>query len=81
MMRMLVLQDYRDFISYICKAYNGTPVPSACSGLSAADISKKGNMNIFTPVCYTGVTIKSIFSGITSTVTSWIQVVTEAASE
>ncbi|KAL3518023.1 hypothetical protein ACH5RR_020612 [Cinchona calisaya] len=79
--------DYRNFVTYICKAYKGTPVPSACGGLpaelSAADIisCKKGNMNILTPVCYTGVTIKSIFSGITSAVTSWMRGVTEAALE
>ncbi|XP_027184323.1 gamma-interferon-responsive lysosomal thiol protein isoform X2 [Coffea eugenioides] len=72
--------DYIDFVSFICKAYKGSPVPAACSGLSAADVSEKGSLNIFTPVCYTGVTIKSLFSGITTAVASWVRGVTEAAA-
>ena len=55
-------------------------MPAACSGLSAADVSEKGSLNIFTPVCYTGVTIKSLFSGITTAVASWVRGVTEAAA-
>ncbi|KAL3530926.1 hypothetical protein ACH5RR_010248 [Cinchona calisaya] len=73
--------DYRNFLSYICKAYKGTPLPSACSGLSAADLNEKGNMNIFAPACYTRAAIKSIFSGLTSAVSSWVQGFTETAFE
>lgn len=76
-----MLQDYGNFLSYICKAYKGTPAPSSCSGLYAAELNKKGNMNIPAPVCYTGMTIKSMFSCITSVVMSWIRWVTEAALE
>ncbi|KAL2455089.1 gamma-interferon-inducible lysosomal thiol reductase [Forsythia ovata] len=34
----ITCQDYRNFISYICKAYNGTSVPSVCSESSVGVI-------------------------------------------
>ncbi|KAK7382452.1 hypothetical protein VNO80_01305 [Phaseolus coccineus] len=48
-------EDYRNFVTYICRAYKGKVIPSACrSSLSARtydESNEKGN-NSFIPVCY-----------------------------
>ena len=37
-----LLQDYENFISYICKAYKGTDVPKACSKIYLKTLPKQG---------------------------------------
>ncbi|KAL9323969.1 hypothetical protein ACSQ67_008826 [Phaseolus vulgaris] len=49
-------EDYRNFVTYICRAYKGQVIPSACrsSSLSARtyDESNEKVNNSFIPVCY-----------------------------
>ncbi|XP_059660906.1 gamma-interferon-responsive lysosomal thiol protein-like [Cornus florida] len=72
-------EDYENFISYICKAYKGTTVPSACSDLSLDAIPEE-KANSKPSVCYTEETTKLTLSTIRSVISSWISQVYMAAS-
>ncbi|XP_034687975.1 gamma-interferon-responsive lysosomal thiol protein isoform X2 [Vitis riparia] len=72
-------EEYENFISYICKAYKGTSIPSACNELSLNTIVKE-NVNPAGPVCYTEETIKPTLSSIIgSTIKAWMQRMNRAA--
>ncbi|XP_059626435.1 gamma-interferon-responsive lysosomal thiol protein-like [Cornus florida] len=70
--------DYRNFISYICKAYKSTKVPGACSSLSFKTNPKEKENSIL-PVCCTEETKNSILSQMRSVIASWIRQVYMAA--
>lgn len=63
--------DYRNFISYICKAYKGTTLPKACaeSSLSSSTVERA---NGIPKVCYTEKTTKTTLSKLRAAITSWI---------
>ncbi|RVW56831.1 Gamma-interferon-inducible lysosomal thiol reductase [Vitis vinifera] len=72
-------EEYENFISYICKAYKGPSIPSACNELSLNTIVKE-NVNPAGPVCYTEETIKPTLSSIIgSTIKAWMQRMNRAA--
>lgn len=65
-----LLEDYENFISYICKAYKG-PSPSACKKASLASALRMKTYHAH-PVCYTEQTAKVPFLlKIWSFITSW----------
>uniref|UniRef100_A0A5B7AAK2 Putative gamma-interferon-inducible lysosomal thiol reductase isoform X2 n=1 Tax=Davidia involucrata TaxID=16924 RepID=A0A5B7AAK2_DAVIN len=72
-------EDYENFISYICKAYEGTAIPTACSDLSLNTILKEKAIPIH-PVCYAEETTKSTLSRIRSAITWWMRQVNMVAS-
>lgn len=47
----LFLQDYENFLSYICEAYSGTAKPEACSELSSSRVQLREARKSH-PVCY-----------------------------
>lgn len=66
-------EDYENFVSYVCKAYNGTAVPNACSEASYRSIQKEKENHI-RPVCYSEETEESTLSNrIRSVISSWIR--------
>ena len=68
-MLYLWLQDYENYISYVCKAYKGA-LPKACSGLSFNQIYGKKFIH---PVCYKEIPAPTLSSRTVSTVMSWIE--------
>lgn len=54
-----LLEDYENFISYICKAYKGIP-PSACKKASFASVVKQKTKNV-RPISYNEHTTKLSF--------------------
>ncbi|OIT06852.1 PREDICTED: gamma-interferon-inducible lysosomal thiol reductase-like [Nicotiana attenuata] len=66
--------EYMDFISYICKAYKGAPVPGCSSTVNVIKMGRK-----FTPFCLMH-TATSKLSTIGSAITSWMNRVNLAAS-
>jgi len=49
------MQDYRNFETYICRAYKGKMMPSACRSSHSTktyDESNEKDNNFFIPVCY-----------------------------
>lgn len=51
----VILQDFENFMAYICKAYKGNPKPEACRSLSYQNYSTEnfiGNSN--SAICYVG---------------------------
>ncbi|KAA8549451.1 hypothetical protein F0562_001135 [Nyssa sinensis] len=71
--------DYRNFTSYICKAYKGTSVPTACSDSFLKTIPKENAIPIH-PERYTEETRKSTLSRIRSAITRWMRQVNMVAS-
>uniref|UniRef100_A0A5B7A6R3 Putative gamma-interferon-inducible lysosomal thiol reductase isoform X1 n=1 Tax=Davidia involucrata TaxID=16924 RepID=A0A5B7A6R3_DAVIN len=71
--------DYRNFTSYICKAYKGTAVPTACIDSSLNTIPEENEIPIH-PGCYTEETTKSTPSRIRSAVKWWMRQVNMVAS-
>lgn len=67
--------DYQDFMSFICKNYKGSPVPTACSELSTGEVIKLNTRN---PSSHTVEKIKLTFSWIRSALRTWIQGITAA---
>ncbi|KNA10877.1 hypothetical protein SOVF_140330 [Spinacia oleracea] len=66
-----LLEDYENFISYVCKAYKG-PQPSACNEVSFASVLREKTNHIH-PVCFTEQTAKATFlMKIRSFITSWM---------
>ncbi|KNA08335.1 hypothetical protein SOVF_163510 [Spinacia oleracea] len=66
-----LLEDYENFVSYICKAYQGTP-PSACKKESFESVSRKRTAHV-ARVCYTEQTAKAQFLvNLWSSITSWL---------
>lgn len=68
-MLYLWLQDYENYISYVCKAYKGAAVPKACSGLSFNLIYGE---KLIHPVCYEEIPAPTLLSRAISSVMSWI---------
>ncbi|KAL6967731.1 hypothetical protein U1Q18_033541 [Sarracenia purpurea var. burkii] len=64
-------EDYENFVSYICKAYNGTARPNACTGL-ALDTIRNEKTNTRHPVSYIESATKSTLSKIRSAIISWM---------
>ncbi|XP_021720993.1 gamma-interferon-inducible lysosomal thiol reductase-like isoform X2 [Chenopodium quinoa] len=65
-----LLEDYENFVSYICKAYKGPP-PSACKKASFASVLR-GKIDHYHPVSYTEQTAKMQFLvNIWSSIASW----------
>ncbi|CAN8295201.1 unnamed protein product [Cochlearia groenlandica] len=48
-------EDYENFISYICKAYKGNNVPSACAKYSSDNAINRVKVKHFPLVCWKGV--------------------------
>lgn len=69
-MLYLWLQDYENYISYLCKAYKGDALPSACSGLSFNQVNEK---NVIHPVSYKEIPAPALSSRAVSTLVSWVQ--------
>jgi hypothetical protein len=64
-------QDYENFVSYICKAYEGTAVPKGCSSVSLNTTIQRGKAKPIHPDCYdTG--MLAFAARITSAITSWM---------
>ncbi|XVF68464.1 hypothetical protein PTKIN_Ptkin11bG0004800 [Pterospermum kingtungense] len=63
-------EDYENYISYVCKAYKGTALPSACSGLSFNQINEK---KVIHPVCYKEIPAPTLSSRAVSTLMSWLE--------
>ncbi|KAL0390101.1 UNVERIFIED_CONTAM: Cinnamoyl-CoA reductase 1 [Sesamum calycinum] len=63
--------DYRDFVSYICKAYKGTDPPSACAESSVGGIWKV-KMNTIQSL-YGQETVKSKLFRTGQAIVSWLQ--------
>ncbi|XP_057782598.1 gamma-interferon-responsive lysosomal thiol protein-like [Salvia miltiorrhiza] len=63
--------DYRNFKSYICEAYKGTPKPSACSKSSIGSI-RKMKMDLLNSL-FGQESFKSKFSRVLSAIFSWLQ--------
>ncbi|KAG8387664.1 hypothetical protein BUALT_Bualt02G0044900 [Buddleja alternifolia] len=70
--------DYRDFVSYICKAYKGTATPSACSE-SSLGLIRKVKMNLINSL-YGEETFKSVLFRMGSAIVSWLQRYKQVAS-
>lgn len=54
-LNVLFVQDYENFVAYICKAFKGNPKPDACMSLSTSTSNNDSNYNSkysFLPVCY-----------------------------
>lgn len=51
---LTLLQDYEDFISYICKAYKGNKVPGACTKYSSGNFIHSVKLKRFPLVCRKG---------------------------
>lgn len=67
----LVLQDYEDFIIYVCKAYKGTDIPKSCSQVLLNTVKLvKGKSEA--SVCDKEWVMPSLWAQIRSTITSWI---------
>lgn len=47
------MQDYENFMAYICKAYKGYPKPEACRSLST-EIESTEKVDLMPQVCYEG---------------------------
>ncbi|KAF5176074.1 Gamma-interferon-inducible lysosomal thiol reductase [Thalictrum thalictroides] len=64
--------DYENFITYVCKAYKGNPVPKACKDLPLPIVSAVKDHQI-KQVCYAEETISSSETGATNIkpVASW----------
>ncbi|KAL8129047.1 hypothetical protein V2J09_018202 [Rumex salicifolius] len=45
-------EEYENFVSYVCKAYKGTALPSACSNASLTILPREKPENNAIPVCY-----------------------------
>ncbi|KAF2296845.1 hypothetical protein GH714_008338 [Hevea brasiliensis] len=65
-------EDYENFISYICKAYNGTAVPKACSDESRNAI-QRGKARPKIPVCYKEREMSTVSEQIISAISLWMK--------
>lgn len=66
----LLLQDFENFVSYICKAYQGTDAPKICtqaSYLSTVRVEAKGKHSF----CDMERVMMSTWNKIKSTISSW----------
>ncbi|XP_031271848.1 gamma-interferon-responsive lysosomal thiol protein isoform X2 [Pistacia vera] len=70
-------EDYENFISYICKAYNGTALPKACSNITLNTVYKE-KAEPTGPVCNKETTTCS--TQIRSAITSWMRKMNMAVS-
>ncbi|KAJ0013421.1 hypothetical protein Pint_20541 [Pistacia integerrima] len=70
-------EDYENFISYICKAYNGTALPKACSNITLNTVYKE-KAEPTGPVCNKETTTWS--TRIRSAITSWMRKMNMAVS-
>ncbi|XP_021720992.1 gamma-interferon-inducible lysosomal thiol reductase-like isoform X1 [Chenopodium quinoa] len=69
-----LLEDFEDFITYICKAYKG-PKPSACNVVSFASVITKKTSHVH-PVSYTEQTIKAtLLMKMWSFIQSWMDLI------
>jgi interferon gamma-inducible protein 30 len=75
---LLWLQDYENFVSYICKAYKGTAVLEGCSSVSLNTI-QKGKAKPIQPDCYENGML-AFAARITSAITSWMDRINMVAS-
>ncbi|KDP45780.1 hypothetical protein JCGZ_17387 [Jatropha curcas] len=77
-------EDYDNFISYICKAYNSTTThkrtaaPKACSEVSRYAI-QRGKSRPIVPVCYKEKKMSTLSRRIISAISLWMQQTNEAA--
>ncbi|KAM4095299.1 hypothetical protein ACJW30_08G019500 [Castanea mollissima] len=62
-------EDYENFLSYICKAYKGTAVSTACSEVSVNTVS--GKVKAIHPDCYE-TRVLALAASIKSTITRWM---------
>ncbi|KAM7259524.1 hypothetical protein ACFE04_015265 [Oxalis oulophora] len=69
-------EDYENFISYICEAYKGTALPTACSELKLSQVSSTGSRKdkVELSVCYRddNPILQHIRSAVTSGI-SWLR--------
>lgn len=65
------LQDYENFISYICKAYKGVSLPEACSKVSV-NVIQGEKTDTTNRVCF-GTKILALAPRIKSVITSWMR--------
>ncbi|KAG6415388.1 hypothetical protein SASPL_122799 [Salvia splendens] len=66
-----IYDDYRNFKSYICDAYKGTPKPSACTELSVGRI-RKVKMDLLNSL-FGQESFKSKMSRVLPAILSWLQ--------
>ncbi|XP_075636230.1 gamma-interferon-responsive lysosomal thiol protein [Castanea sativa] len=62
-------EDYENFLSYICKAYKGTAVSTACSKVSVNTVS--GKVKAIHPDCYE-TRVLALAASIKSAITRWM---------
>jgi len=69
-----VLQDYRNFLSYICKAYQGTDAPQICTGASFLSTVREVEAKTKHSFCAKERVMPAL-EKIRSTITSWMNFV------
>lgn len=72
----LVLQDYENFLSYVCKAYKGTDAPKGCSQVFFDTI----HMADANSVCDEESVVPNFWEQLRSTITSWVPQMTVAGA-
>ncbi|BBH04605.1 Thioredoxin superfamily protein [Prunus dulcis] len=67
-----IYEDYENFLTYVCNAYNGTAALKACSKLSLNTIQKASTKSTLSVGCNEG-KMPALFGRIRSTLTSWMR--------
>ncbi|GMG98185.1 hypothetical protein Nepgr_000025 [Nepenthes gracilis] len=77
-----LFEDYENFISYVCKAYKGSTVPSACNDLSRNSIVLKKNLENVHLVSYAEENHpkETLLSRMQSSIRSWAHQMVYAAA-
>ncbi|ONH99812.1 hypothetical protein PRUPE_6G051500 [Prunus persica] len=65
-------EDYENFLTYVCNAYNGTAALKACSKLSLNTIQKASTKSTLSVGCNEG-KMPALFGRIRSTLISWMR--------
>ncbi|KAI4318320.1 hypothetical protein L6164_026107 [Bauhinia variegata] len=65
-------EDYENFISYICEAYQGTPIPKRCTQ-AFLDLAKIGKEKAKRSVCYKEGMISSLSEKVRLIIASWMK--------
>ncbi|ONH99809.1 hypothetical protein PRUPE_6G051500 [Prunus persica] len=67
-----IYEDYENFLTYVCNAYNGTAALKACSKLSLNTIQKASTKSTLSVGCNEG-KMPALFGRIRSTLISWMR--------
>jgi len=69
-----LLQDYRNFLTYICKAYQGADAPQVCTGASFLSTVREVEAKAKHSFCVME-RVMPTWEKIKSTITSWMNFV------